>query len=134
MKNILFNILLILMILNSFYCSKKNNAEDNTSISVKPDIENITLLNKIIDDSKTIDIETFIAISILYSISIKEYIEEQTITETQSDFFSKRRTLFFNSIKYSEAEYDFFMINNQTIIESYLANHPDIMRYFTFLK
>jgi hypothetical protein len=142
MKKVLF--LLIILILFT-QCGKKakqdkESTEENVNVqqnklNAKKEID-FDSMKKIIDNSEKMDMDVFFAISVLHKYNITKHAEEveNLAEEEQKKFFEQKKKDFFNSIKYSEAEYISFMENNIERLNEYQNEHPAIRDYLTTIN
>lgn len=132
-------IIIIVIVVFGFQCKKSN--KKNNSIGTNTTLQKQNLkkkifvsydkLFKIIQDSNTMDIDTFFAITVCIKINAKKYnnkIESLTIKQ-KTDFFENKTKSFFNSIKFSQDEYNNFIIEHSDEIPSYLELHPELKPY-----
>ena len=96
----------------------------------KPNID-FESMKKLVDESKTLDIDVFFAISVLHKNYISQFEEQvkDLSEEEQKDFFHKKKKEFFNSIKYSEDDYNNFMQKNIDLMNEYINRHKEIEEY-----
>ena len=126
-------------------CNKKNNldkkeSEEDTStqtskLNAKSEID-FDAMKKIIDNSETLDMDVFFAISVLHKYHISQYVGEveNLSEEEQKKYFEQKKRDFFNSIKYTEDEYRSFMERNIEQLNEYQNEHPAIRDYLTTIN
>ena len=141
MKKILLFVILLLLII---HCGKnktsnKNN-ENNTNNQTlesedKNDIDFEGMKDRI-KNSEKLDVDVFIAISVLHKYHISQYVDqvENLPKIQQQKYFEQKKKDFFNSIKYSEQEYRKFMENNIEQLNEYQNSHPAIRDYLTTIN
>lgn len=131
MKKLVIFFLLVLIITG---CKKEKEGTQNEGANKteveKPKIDFEEIKNKI-DVSQSLDIEVFFAISVYHKYYISTFQKEaETKTEEeQKKFYLQRKDDFFNSIKYSEKEYNEFMEKNAASMSEFISAHPDIADY-----
>lgn len=113
--------------------NKKNVSEDVTTDIVNKEKIDFDAMKKIIDDSQSMDVEVFIAVSVYHKYYISKYDEETKglTEEQQKEFFSNKKDEFYKTIKYSEKDYTNFMEKNSTSINNFISTHPEIAEYLT---
>ncbi|OHD12338.1 MAG: hypothetical protein A2086_08885 [Spirochaetes bacterium GWD1_27_9] len=129
-------IVVFFLILFFLQCRKNNseftdkNLEDSTNEEQKLTID-FEEMKRIIDSSKEIDVEVFFAISVYHKYTISEFENEVNVLseEEQKKFYEKKKIEFFDSIKYTEEQYNDFMLKNINSMQDYLNLHPDIASY-----
>lgn len=139
-------IFIILFLLLSCKNKTVDNDEQNNTIIQK--IDKSDEVNKIDDgidfltmkemvlNSKKIDVDIFFAISVLHKKYISDFVEEtkDMTEEEQKSFFQEKKNDFFNSIPYSENQYNDFLYNNQKAMNDYINHHPNIAKYLTTIN
>jgi hypothetical protein len=140
LKKVIFLCLIMLLF---FQCTKNNDKKPKNN---KTDLEYIekdnetnidfTAMKKLVDESSAINIEVFFAISVLHKHYISQFINEiDTLSEDeQKDFFQKKKVEFFQSIKYTEDEYNDFMQKNMDKMNDYINSNKDIEKYLTTIN
>ena len=142
MKKVLLFIIIIFL---TIHCGKKGNeAKKNSEENIKIQKNKLNAktkidfdsMKKIIDNSEKLDMDVFFAISVLHKYNITKYAEEveNLSKEEQQKFFEQKKKEFFDSIKYSEAEYRNFMENNIERLNEYQNEHPAIRDYLTTIN
>lgn len=137
-KNIIFIIVLIIIfssnckkeISNEIHEDPQNEKMEYTKNDSETTIDFVEMRKKIKNSDK-INIEVFFAISVYHKYYISQYIEDvnHLSEEDQKIFFLQKKKGFFNSIKYSEEEYNRFMENNIDEMNIYINSHKDIQEY-----
>jgi hypothetical protein len=140
MRKLLINIsfILILVSLLAFQCKKNNentNTEDNVTTETESDKSKVDLseMKNIIDSSTEINLEVFIAISVLKKNYIYQFENDiNKLTEAnQTKLIDEKNRVFFESLKYTEKEYNDYLQKNFQQVNQYIINHPEITAYFT---
>jgi len=129
--------ILVVIIFTIISCQKRNEQNTGTENAISDVFfEDEVVIRKAIEDSNKLDIEVFIAISILYNNYVRSYMDQSIVMseEDQIAFFTEKRKEFFTTIKYTESEYDDFMINNEQLFINYLSNNPELQKFFTYFK
>ena len=131
MKKVLFFLIILIL---TVQCEKKSNldkkeSEEDTTIqtnklNAKSEID-FDAMKKIIDNSETLDMDVFFAISVLHKYNISRHVGEveNLSEEEQKKFFEDKKREFFNSIKYTEDEYRNFMEKNIEQLNEYQNEH-----------
>ena len=141
MKKII--ILLIFSILFFPQClkfSKKNgNANNNQDTSLMNKNGNgidFEKLRSVVDNSNSIDLDVFVAISLLHKNYISQFTNETAnMTEDQQKkYFEQKKKEFFKTIKYTEAQYNAYIVANLDKINEYIASHKEIGEFLTSIN
>ncbi|HOV14988.1 MAG TPA: hypothetical protein PK771_11930 [Spirochaetota bacterium] len=129
LKRVFLFIFIILALLN---CRKdqKNIVDESNSEVEKPKID-FDAMKELIARSSNIDMDVFFAISVCHREYISRYQAEadKLDEEKQKAFYLQKKIEFFNSIKYTEEQYNEFMEKNINQMNDYINNHPDISEY-----
>lgn len=116
-----------------FSCKKDENNKienDNNSNIEKPKID-FDAIKKVIDNSSSMDINVFFAISVYHKYFISNLQDQanKMNDEEQKTFYQEKKIEFFKTIKYSEKEYNDFMDKNINQMNEYISSHPEIADY-----
>lgn len=136
-------IIIFLIIILTFNCKKtetNNNTQNETEIEI-PDFNessniNFDAMEKILKESSTLNTEVFFAIAVLskrYILQFENTTSDMT-EEKQQKFYEEKKNEFFNSIKFSENEYNNFMQNYPEKLIEFQNDHPAIMDYLTTIN
>ena len=126
---------MFLIILLIFWGCKKENIgskiEDNKNSEVERPKIDFAGLRETIDNSTTMDIEVFFAISVCHKYQISQFQQEVEgkSEEEQKIFYLQKKNDFFKSIKYTEDQYNGFIDKNANLMNEYISNHPEIAEY-----
>jgi hypothetical protein len=133
-------IIMILLFSQGLKFSKKNNNSKNDQNSDLLNKNNSSIdfekLKGIIENSNNIDIDVFVAISILHKNYIMQYKKDSDALpeDQQKKFFDQKNKEFFKTIKYSEAQYNSYIGANIDTINEYIASHKEISEFLTGLN
>gem|GEM_PF-1900340 len=141
MKKLLLLLLISIIILITNQCTKNNKKsanQDQTEESYSFDDSNIDSkinideMKKKVKESTEMDVEVFFAISVLHKDYISRNVDEMNNLpeDEQKKFFEKKKTEFFNTIKYSEKQYEDFLQNHAEELIQYSNKHKEFQEYF----
>lgn len=122
-----------------FSCKKDNKpVENNESVIISENSNNIDFnyMENLVKKSSKLDIDVFFAISVLHKRYISQFVEQvkDKSEDEQKTFFQSKKKDFFNSIKYTEDEYDSFMSGNFEQMNEYINTHKKIQEYLTSIN
>ena len=137
-------ILIFLIIFSLFACNKTKEKEINETEYIETyNFENedeiqassidFNKMQKIIENSSKMDVEVFFAISVLHRKYINAFEEQaqQLDEKMRNDFYSQKRVEFFNTIKYSEKQYNDYVTTHQSELNNNINQYPEIAQYLT---
>ena len=142
MKKVLLLFVILFLLTQCGKKTKKDNESTEENVNVqqnkldaKKEID-FDSMKQIIDNSEKMDMDVFFAISVLHKYNITKHAGEveNLAEEEQKKFFEQKKKEFFNSIKYSEAEYISFMEKNIEQLNEYQNEHPAIRDYLTTIN
>ena len=134
---ILFSLILIICPSCFKFFSKKNNKEQQISTEKIIISKNTPLdtekMRSIINNSASINLDVFAAISVLHKDFVDKFAEEiiKLNEDEQTKFYEAKKIEFFKSIKYTENDYNNFMTANVDKINEYLTEHKEIAEFIT---
>jgi len=134
-KIIVFFIIFIFII----SCKKDNKSvETNEPVILNENSSDIDFnsMENIVKNSSKLDIDVFFAISVLHKRYISQFVDQvkDKTEDEQKSFFLMKKKDFFDSIKYTEEEYDSFMTNNFDQMNEYINTHKKIQEYLTSIN
>lgn len=125
-------------------CKKETTRTEDKQIveSISAEYEvtsplNFDELSKKVADSEKMTIEIFFAISALHKSHIAQYEEQlESMTEEQLKiFYAEKKEEFFQTIKYTQVEYDNFsliMIERYPVeLNNYMNEHPEFREFLS---
>lgn len=133
MKKIIVFFIIFLIV---FSCKKDNKTVESTDpVIINENSTDIDFnhMENLVKNSSKLDIEIFFAISVLHKRYISQFIDQvkDKSEDEQKSFFLQKKKVFFDSIQYSEEEYDVFMANNFDQMNEYINSHKQIQEYLT---
>ena len=144
MKKIIILTFLVLLI---FSC-KKESIQEKPPIEEEKDLNidlgadddetgiNFVKMERIVENSRKMNIEVFFAISVLHKKYVLQFIDEYNDMDDQKKkiFFDMKREEFFEKIKYTDKEYYDFMDKNTHEMNLYIKEHKEIEEYLTSIN
>lgn len=141
-------VIVFLVIVSAFACNKKssyNERVENGSIDnyeemalredeeEKPTAIDFDKMQSIVDKSKSMDVDVFFAISVLHRKYILSFEDEanKLLESQRGDFYEAKRKAFFDTIKYSEKQYNDFVTNHTDELNNYVNQFPEIAKFLT---
>lgn len=142
MKRILLFIIPVLLLLS---CRKEQAVAPQTDEQIVEEYKeelrgdtriDFAQLEQTVKNSESINIEVFIAISVLHRYYSNRFVAEtESMNEDeQVRFYQEKRKEFFGKIKYSEEQYESYMENNMEALNSYITQHPEMLEYLTTIN
>lgn len=137
-------VLILIALIFGAGCKKDTTSIEDEQIvdSISTESETTETLNfdhlkEKVKDSQKMTIDIFFAISALHKNHINKYESQlETMTEEQLKvFYAEKKHEFFQTIKYTEEEYDSFSIimieKYPAELNNYMSEHPEYREYLS---